>query len=89
MTHGMAACRPDANRISECVCLRLMKQYKIHRNRPSDIKGKKLPITQSIVKTYSNLQQLIQDCREVQENTDLVLVTINNTTVYSWSAKHD
>ncbi|KAI9525195.1 hypothetical protein NQZ68_009403 [Dissostichus eleginoides] len=41
MTHGQAALRPDANRICECVSLRLLKEFELARNRPKDSKGYK------------------------------------------------
>ncbi|CAB1452427.1 unnamed protein product [Pleuronectes platessa] len=84
MTHGQAAQRPDSNRISECVSLRLLKEYQCARNRPKDIKGKTLPIPQSIVHTYQHIKQLLEDSRVIQDQTTLVLVTVNNTTVSSW-----
>ncbi|KAF4076808.1 hypothetical protein AMELA_G00219370, partial [Ameiurus melas] len=34
--------------------------------------------------TYSHIKQLLEDCRELLDQTNLVLVTINNTTVSSW-----
>nr|XP_023675259.1 uncharacterized protein LOC111847890 [Paramormyrops kingsleyae] len=84
MTHGQAAQRPDTNRISECVSLRLLKEYQQGRNRPKDCKGKTLPIPQSIVQTYCHIKQLLEDSRVIQDQTNLVLVTINTTTVSSW-----
>lgn len=84
MTHGQAAQRPDVNRISECVTLKLLKEFREARNRPKDNKGKSFPIPQAIVMTYSHIKQLLEDCREVLDKTNLVLVTINNTTVSSW-----
>ena len=84
MVHGQAAQKPDTNRISECVCLRLLKEFQTATSRPTDNKGKRLPIPQSIVKVVTHIQQLLQDCAEIQEKTSLVLVTINNTTVSSW-----
>lgn len=84
MTHGQAAQRPDANRIAECVSLRLLKEYRQPRNRPKDCKGKTLPIPQSIMETYHHIKQLLEDSQVIQDQTNLVLVTINNTTVSSW-----
>ncbi|XP_041824833.1 uncharacterized protein LOC121629265 [Melanotaenia boesemani] len=84
MVHGQAAHRPDFNRISECVALRLYKEFKEARNRPKDNKGKTFAIPQSIVMAYSHIKQLIEDCKEILDNSNLVLVTINNTTVSSW-----
>ncbi|KAI4800784.1 hypothetical protein KUCAC02_007082 [Chaenocephalus aceratus] len=84
MTHGQAALRPDANRMCECVSLRLLKEFELARNRPKDSKGKTLPIPQSMVQSYVHIKQLLEDSLVVQEKTDLVLVTINNTTVSCW-----
>lgn len=84
MTHGQAAQRPDANRVSECVALKLLKEFREARNRPKDNKGRTFPIPQAIVMTYSHIKQLLEDCRELLDKTNLVLVTINNTTVSSW-----
>ncbi|XP_039530311.1 wiskott-Aldrich syndrome protein family member 2-like [Pimephales promelas] len=84
MTHGQAAQRPDFNRTSECVSLRLLKEFAQARNRPRDCKGKTLPIPQSIVQAYGHIKQLFEDSRVIQEQTNIVLVTINNTTVSSW-----
>ncbi|KAF4114422.1 hypothetical protein G5714_004645 [Onychostoma macrolepis] len=80
MTYGQAAQRPDINRISECVALKLLKEFREARNRPKDNKGKIFPIPQAIVMTYSHIKQLLEDCREVLDKTNLVLVTINKTT---------
>lgn len=84
MVHGQAAHRPDHNRISECVALKLYKEYKEARNRPKDNKGRTFAIPQSIVMAYSHIKQLVEDCREIMDRSDLVLVNINNTTVSSW-----
>lgn len=84
MTHGQAAQRPDSNRVSECICLKLFKEYQQARNRPKDSKGKVLPIPQSIVQTYCHIKQLLEDSRPIQDQTNLLLVTINNTTVCAW-----
>ena len=84
MVHGQAAHRPDQNRVSECVALKLYKEYREARNRPKDTKGKAFAIPQSIVMTYSHIKQLVEDSREIMESSDLVLVNINNTTVSSW-----
>ncbi|XP_078657398.1 uncharacterized protein LOC144903286 isoform X1 [Branchiostoma floridae x Branchiostoma belcheri] len=87
MAHGQAAQCPSTNRISECVCLRLLRTYSQVRNRPEDAEGRKLPLPQSIVQTYSNIQQLLADNRMIQEDTNIVLVVINNTTVSAWVSK--
>ncbi|XP_030850896.1 uncharacterized protein LOC105441414 [Strongylocentrotus purpuratus] len=84
MTHGQAAQRPDTNRVSECVCLRLYKEFCQVRNRPKDFEGKTLPIPQTIVQTYSHIQQLLVDSTDIREQTNLVMVTISNTTVSTW-----
>ncbi len=84
MVHGQAAHRPDVNRISECVALKLFKEFKEARNRPKDNKGKTFGIPQSIVMTYCHIKQLIEDSKEILDQTNLVLVTINNTTLSSW-----
>ncbi|XP_073724498.1 uncharacterized protein [Misgurnus anguillicaudatus] len=84
MVHGQAAHRPDKNRISECVALKLYKEYKQPRNRPKDNKGRRFAIPQSIVMTYSHIKQLVEYCKEIMNRTDLVLVNINNTTVSDW-----
>lgn len=64
MTHGQAAQRLDVNRVSECVTIRLLKEYGEARNRPKDNKGETFPIPQAIVMTYSH-KQLLEDCREL------------------------
>ena len=84
MVHGQAAQKPDTNRISECICLRLYKEFQHAASRPLDSKGKRLPLPQSIVQVYSHIQQLVQDSRAVLEKTNLVLVTVNNITVSDW-----
>ncbi|KAJ0055999.1 hypothetical protein NL108_017366 [Boleophthalmus pectinirostris] len=84
MTHGQAAQDPEVNRVSECVCLRLAKEFEQARNGPKDTKGKTSPVPQSIVSVYSNLRQLLEDSRVVLEQTNLFLVPLNNTTVSSW-----
>lgn len=84
MVHGQAAHRPDYTRVSECIALKLFKEYREARNRPKDTKGRTFAIPQSIVMTYSHIKQLIEDCNEILQSTNLVLVTINNTTVSSW-----
>ncbi|KAI7800442.1 hypothetical protein IRJ41_003392 [Triplophysa rosa] len=84
MTHGQVAQRPDVNRISECIALKLLKEFREARNRPKDNKGKTFPIAQAIVIMYSHIKQLLEDRRELLDKTNLVLVTINNTTVSSW-----
>ncbi|CAB1425562.1 unnamed protein product [Pleuronectes platessa] len=88
MTHGQAAQRPDSNRISECVSLRLLKDYQCARNRPKDCKGKTLPFPLSIVHTYQHYKQLLEESRVIQDQTTLVLVTVNNNTVSSWVNCH-
>ncbi|XP_038137046.1 uncharacterized protein LOC119780874 [Cyprinodon tularosa] len=89
MTHGQAAQDPEANRVSECVCLRLAKEFEQSRNRPKDTKGKTMPIPQSIVKVYGHIKQLLEDSRVVLDQTNLVLVPVNNTTVSSWLLRRD
>lgn len=84
MVHGQAAHRPDHNRVSECVALRLYKEFREARNRPKDNKGRTFAIPQSIVMAYCHIKQLTEDCKEILDNSNLVLVTINNTTVSSW-----
>lgn len=84
MTHGQAAQDPEVHRVSECVCLRLAKEFEQSRNRPKDTKGKTMPIPQSIVSVYSHIRQLLEDSRVVLDQTNLVLVPVNNTTVSSW-----
>ncbi|CAB1440817.1 unnamed protein product [Pleuronectes platessa] len=65
--------RPDSNRISECVSLRLLKEYQCARNRPKDCKGKLYQIPQSIVHTYQHIKQLLEDSRVIQDQPTLVL----------------
>ncbi|XP_054868782.1 uncharacterized protein LOC129349489 [Amphiprion ocellaris] len=89
MTHGQAAQDPEVNRVSECVCLRLAKEFEQVRNRPKDTKGKTMPIPQSIVSIYSHIRQLLEDSRVVLDQTNLVLVPVNNTTVSSWLLRRD
>lgn len=84
MTHGQAAQDPETNRVSECVCLRLAKEFEQARNRPKDTKGKTMPIPQSIVSVYSHIKQLLVDSKVVMSQMNLVLVPVNNTTVSSW-----
>ncbi|KAK7162497.1 hypothetical protein R3I93_006725 [Phoxinus phoxinus] len=84
MTHGQAAQDPEVHRVSECVCLRLAKEFEQSRNRPKDTKGKTMPIPQSIVSIYSHIKQLLEDSRVALDQTNLVLVPVNNTTVSSW-----
>ena len=60
MTHGQAAQDPELHRVSECVCLRLAKEFEQARNRPKDTKGKTMPIPQSIVSVYSHIRQLLK-----------------------------
>ncbi|XP_059895233.1 uncharacterized protein LOC132448177 [Gadus macrocephalus] len=89
MTHGQAAQDPEVHRVCECVCLRLLKEFEQSRNRPKDTKGKTMPIPQSIVSVYSHIKQLLEDSRVVCDDTDLVLVPVNNTTVSSWLLRRD
>ena len=84
MTHGQAAQDPEVNRVSECVCLRLAKEFRQACNRPKDTKVRTLPIPQSIVSVYSHLKQLLEDSRAILDKTNLVLVPVNNSTVSSW-----
>ncbi|XP_038077536.1 uncharacterized protein LOC119745321 [Patiria miniata] len=70
LSSWVAAHKPDTNRVSECVCLHLAKEYKQKRNRPKDRSSKVLPIPQSIVQTYSHIQQLVEDCEVVQSKTN-------------------
>ena len=84
MTHGQAAQDPEVHRVSECVCLRLLKEFQQARNRPKDTRSRTLPIPQSIVVAYSHLKQLLEDSRVVLEKTNVVLIPVNNTTVSSW-----
>lgn len=83
MTGGQVAHKPDANRISACVCLKLSKEFSAGRSRLRDSGGKAFPVSQSIVVVYSHIRQLIEDCRELQ-TTNLVLVPVNVTTVNNW-----
>ncbi|CAB1435055.1 unnamed protein product [Pleuronectes platessa] len=69
---------------TQWLCTWLLKEYQCARNRPKDCKGKTLPIPQSIVHTYQHIKQLLEDSRVIQDQTTLVLVTVNNTTVSSW-----
>ncbi|XP_053699560.1 uncharacterized protein LOC128746500 [Synchiropus splendidus] len=84
MVHGKAAHRPDLNRVSECVALKLYHEFRVARNRPKDNKGRTFPIPQAIVMTYSHIKQLLEDSKDIMDQTDLLLVNINNTTVSSW-----
>ncbi|KAG7224678.1 hypothetical protein INR49_011432, partial [Caranx melampygus] len=74
MTHGQAAQDPELHRVSECVCLRLTKEFEQARNRPKDTRGKIMPIPQSIVSIYSHIKQLLEDSRLFLDQTNLVLV---------------
>ncbi|KAL1265138.1 hypothetical protein QQF64_003165 [Cirrhinus molitorella] len=84
--HGSVVAQPLVSKqLRECVALKLLKEFRKARNRPKDNKGKSFPIPQVIVMTYSHIKQLLdEDCREILDKTNLVLVTINNTTVSSW-----
>ena len=73
MTHGQAAQDPEHHRVSECVCLRLAKEFEQSRNRPKDTRGKTLPIPQSIVSVYSHIRQLLEDSRVIVVQTALAL----------------
>ena len=84
MTHGQAAQDPEDHRVSECVCLRLAKEFEQSRNRPKDMKGKTLPVPQSIVSVYSHIRQLLEDSRVIVVQTTLALLPVNNTTVSAW-----
>ena len=84
MTHGQAAQDPEHHRVSECVCLRLAKEFEQSRYRPKDTRGKTLPIPQSIVSVYSHIRQLLEDSRVIVVQTALALVPVNNTTVSAW-----
>ncbi|XP_027132526.1 leucine-rich repeat extensin-like protein 5 [Larimichthys crocea] len=48
-----------------------------------------MPIPQSIVSVYSHIRQLLEDSRAVLDQTSLVLVPVNNTTVSSWLLRRD
>ncbi|KAI4832566.1 hypothetical protein KUCAC02_015529 [Chaenocephalus aceratus] len=67
-----------------CFTQAFEEEFELARNRPKDSKGKTLPIPQSMVQSYVHIKQLLEDSLVVQEKTDLVLVTINNTTVSCW-----
>ena len=86
MTHGLAAHSPRTNRISKGVCKRLRKMFLQARNRPRDSMDKTLPLPQAIVQRYSHIQQLhvLEDSLTIQNETNLLLVTINTTTVGNW-----
>lgn len=84
MTHVQAAQDPEDHRVSECVCLRLAKEFEQSRNRPKDKKGKTLPIPQSIVTVYSHIRQLLEDSRVIVVQTTLALLPVNTTTVSAW-----
>ncbi|KAG7510642.1 hypothetical protein JOB18_027313 [Solea senegalensis] len=84
IVHGSWPGCPGYTRVSECVALKLLKEYREARNRPKDIKGRTFAIPQSIVMTYCHVKQLIEDCKEILQNSNLVLMTINNITVSSW-----
>ncbi|XP_062305991.1 uncharacterized protein LOC134010140 [Osmerus eperlanus] len=89
MTHGQAAQDPEVHRVSECVCLRLLKEFQQAPNRPKDTRSRTLPIPQSIVVAYSHLKQLLEDSRVVLEKTNVVLIPVNNTTISSWLLRRD
>ncbi|CAL8277050.1 unnamed protein product [Boreogadus saida] len=57
MVHGQAAHRTDYTRVSECVALKLFKEFKEGRNRPKDPKGRTFAIPQSIVMTLQDRQK--------------------------------
>ena len=53
-------------------------------------KGKKLPLPQPIVYIYSKIQQLVQDNKILSEKVpNLVLVTLNTSTVASWIKRRE
>lgn len=84
LTHGQAARDSDVHRVSECVCLRLAKEFDQACNRPKDTKGKTMPVLQSIVSVYGHIRQLLEDGGVVLDHTNLVLVPVNNTAFTSW-----
>ncbi|XP_041483787.1 uncharacterized protein LOC121430546 [Lytechinus variegatus] len=84
LSGGVAAEKPDSNRLTECLCLHLFKEFSLARNRPRDAQGKILPTPQAIVHTYQHIKQLVEESMVLQRDTDLVLVTLNNTTVTTW-----
>lgn len=61
-----------------------LKEFKEARNGPKDNKCKTFPIAQAIVVTHSHIKQPLEDCRELLNKINLVLVTVNNTTASSW-----
>ncbi|KAK0152989.1 hypothetical protein N1851_005364 [Merluccius polli] len=89
MTHGQAAQDPEDHRVSECVCLRLAKEFEQSRNRPKDMKGKTLPTPQSIVTVYSHIRQLLEDSSVIVAQTTLALLPVNTTTVSAWLLRRD
>ncbi|KAK0155426.1 hypothetical protein N1851_002228 [Merluccius polli] len=89
MTHGQAAQDPEDHRVSECVCLRLAKEFEQSRNRPKDMNGKTLPIPQSIVSVYSHIRQLLEDSSVIVVQTTLALLPVNTTTVSAWLLRRD
>ena len=46
--------------------------------------GKTLPETQAVVDAYKDIKLLLADNNVLKDNTTIVLVTINNTTVNTW-----
>ena len=67
------------------VCLpQVGEEYLQARNRPLDCAGKRLSLSQSVVHVYSLIQQPLADSGVIQEEANLVLVTINNTAVSTW-----
>ena len=87
MIGEQVAQKPDANRISACVCIKLSKEFQHGRNRSKDRNGRNVPVAQSIILAYSHIRQLIEDCRELRA-TNLVLVPINNTTINNWRVSY-
>ncbi|KAK0139240.1 hypothetical protein N1851_024171 [Merluccius polli] len=75
---------PGGSSSSECTPQDTMASGLHSQNRPKDNKGKTFAIPQSIVMAYCHIKQLVEDCIEVMERSDLILVNINNITVSSW-----
>lgn len=63
MTHGQAAQDPKLHRVSECVCLRLAKEFE--QAQAKGHKWKTMPVPQSIVIVYSHISRLLEDSRVV------------------------
>lgn len=47
---------------------------------PQDNKGRTFALPQATVMTYCHIKKLVDDCREIMDKSDLVLVNVNNTT---------